>query len=508
MNGSPGPEPAFSNTRGLSWVAIGIAIGIAVLHIATNSRYGFHRDELQVLSDALHPAAGYVVYPPLTPLLERLSLALFGLSLVGLRFFSVVAQAVIIVAAAMMARALGGSTRAQWIAALAVALGPVLLFEGSEFQYSSFEQCAWVLACYGAVRLLRDQQPRWWVWIGAFAGVGLMAKYTVSYFVVALVFSFLLTRSRRLLATRWFVLGCGVALLIVLPNLVWQARHGFVAITFLQHIHARDVRIGRGGAVAFWLFQLLACANVFAVPLWIAGLVSALRSERLRALGWMFLLTLLAFAASRARGYYTTAVFPVMIAVGAVVFDRWVSRFRAGPRRTLEIALVCALIVFGAIAAAMVLPLANAGRLRTFALAHSEDLREELGWDQLVGSVAQVWRQLPPDQRAHAAIFTGNYGETGAADVLGRAYGLPPAISLTNSAWLRGYPSPPPSTLVVVGFRPENVGEMFSGCRAAATVPYPEHLNNEEGNYFRHIFVCGPPLLPWPEFWAKYRRFG
>ncbi len=508
MNEASGPWQSRVQAPRLSWGAIAVAIAVAVLHIATNGRYGLHRDELQVLSDALHPAAGYVVYPPLTPLLERLSMALFGMSLVGLRLFSVLAQAIIIVAAALMTRDLGGSRRAQALAALAVALGPVLLFEGSEFQYSSFEECAWVLACYGVVRLLRDDAPRWWVWIGGFVGVGLMAKYTVGYFLVALLAGFLVTSSRRLLANRWFALGCAVAILIVLPTLVWQARHGFVAIEFLQHIHARDVRIGRGKASEFWFFQLLACANLFALPLWIAGVVAALRTERFRPLGWMFLLTVFAFAASRARGYYTTAAFPVMIAMGAVVFDRWITRFRAGPRRTLEIVLTAGLVACGAYAAAMVLPLANTGRLRAFALAHSEDLREELGWDQLVASVAQVWNQIPADQRASAAIFTGNYGETGAVDVLGRGYGLPGALSLTNSGWLRGYPSPPPSRLVVVGFEKDEIQSYFSDCRIAATVPYARGLNNEESKYFPDIFMCGPPLLPWAQFWARYRRFG
>jgi len=53
-----------------------------------NWRYGFHRDELQVLDDARHLAWGYVAYPPLTPFLARIELLLFGTSLTGFRFFS------------------------------------------------------------------------------------------------------------------------------------------------------------------------------------------------------------------------------------------------------------------------------------------------------------------------------------------------------------------------------------------------------------------------------------
>src|SRR5277367_5709976 len=71
----------------------GVALVVAVAHLLTNGRYGFHRDEFQFLSDARHLDWGFVAYPPLTPFLERVGLQLFGVSMVGLRLFSVIAQA-------------------------------------------------------------------------------------------------------------------------------------------------------------------------------------------------------------------------------------------------------------------------------------------------------------------------------------------------------------------------------------------------------------------------------
>jgi hypothetical protein len=78
-----------------------------LLHIATDGRYGFHRDELQVLDDARHLAWGFVAPPPSTPFLERLSMALFDTLLVGLRLFSVFAQGAAIILTGLMARELG-----------------------------------------------------------------------------------------------------------------------------------------------------------------------------------------------------------------------------------------------------------------------------------------------------------------------------------------------------------------------------------------------------------------
>jgi len=146
--------------RGEIWALLAIASAIALLHLLTNGRYGFHRDELQVLSDARHLDWGFVAYPPFTPFVERIGMSLFGLSLVGLRLFSVMAIATAIVFTGLMARELGGGRLAQVTAALAVALAPLPLFEGTEFQYTTFDYLWWVLIAFFAIRLLKTENPR------------------------------------------------------------------------------------------------------------------------------------------------------------------------------------------------------------------------------------------------------------------------------------------------------------------------------------------------------------
>jgi hypothetical protein len=460
------------------------------------------------LSDALHLDWGYVAYPPLTPFVERFSMALFGISLEGLRLFSVLAQAGIVIAVGLIARTLGGNRIAVTTAALAAALAPIAIFEGTEFQYTTFEQFGWVLAIYGVVRLLESEDERWWLWIAAFTGLGVMAKYTVVFFVAALLVGFVLTPARRHLASWWFVLGCGLTLLIVLPNLLWQVHHNFISLHFLEHIHARDLRIGRGSARDFWFFQALLCPNPFALPLTIAGVIAAWRSVRYRALSIAFVLTVLSFAATKGRGYYTAAVYPAMVAFGAVAITRWASSLRPALGRTIVIILWIGIVGFGTFATCVLVPIASGGPLKAFALARSEDLREEQGWDTFVQAIALVRDALAPAQRESLGIVTGNYGEQGAVEILGRGYELPAPIGLTNSAWLRGYPTPQPTTLIVTGLDFDDANEEFTGCRLAAHVPYPAQLNNEESKYHPDIFVCGPPRLPWPEFWKKYQRFG
>ena len=143
-----------------------------VLHTLTNGQYGFHRDELATLEDARYLAWGYVVYPPVTPLIARLALTLFGPSLVGLRFFAVLAQGIAMVLAGLMASEMGGTRWARLPAAIAAGVAPVAFVSGTMFQYVSFDHLFWVLTAYFVVRLLKSEDPRWWLGIGASIGAG------------------------------------------------------------------------------------------------------------------------------------------------------------------------------------------------------------------------------------------------------------------------------------------------------------------------------------------------
>src|ERR1035437_5932969 len=318
------------NDRGGDTLAlVGIAAIVAVAHLLTNGRYGFHRDELQVLSDARHLDWGFVPYPPLTPFVERVGLSIFGVSMVGLRLLSVIAQAFAIFFTGLMARELGGGRLAQMTAAAAIALSPLPLFEGTEFQYTTFDYLWWVLIAYFVIRLLKTENPRWWLAIGATIGVGFLTKYTMGFYVCGILGGVLLTRSRRYLGSAWFWGGMALGLVICLPNLAWQAKHGFISLHFLQHIHARDV--GEGRANGFMRAQFRICANLFAAPLWIAGLLGYLRDRRYRLLAWMYLIPLALFVMGKGRGYYLAAAYPMLIAMGAVAGERWVGSLSKVP---------------------------------------------------------------------------------------------------------------------------------------------------------------------------------
>lgn len=499
-------------SRMLSDVGVLLMLALArlALHTLTNGQYGFHRDELAMLDDARYLAWGYVAYPPVTPFIGRVALELFGPSLIGVRFFSALAQCAAMLLAGLMSRELGGGRLAQIVTALAVALAPISLIQGALFQYVSFDYLWWVLLAYLIIRLLKSDDPRWWLAIGAIIGLGLMTKYTVVFFVAGLVGGVLLTRTRRHLASRWSWAGAALALLLFAPNLVWQLNHNLISLPFLSSIHARDVAIGR--TQGFLIDQFVVASNPFTVPLWIAGLHYLLRKPAgapFRLLGWMYLTALALLLMAQGRSYYLAPAYPMLIAAGTVAWEQWLSRLPAARARLARGVTWGALVVGALFAVPLMLPIApvNSGLWRFASEVHGNFV-EQIGWPELAETVAGIYRALPVDDRPRTGILAGNYGEAGAINLYGPAHGLPKAISGRNSYWLRGYGNPPPETVIVLGFSREAAEDLFTACELAGQVTNRYGVENEETRFHRDIFVCRGPRQPWPALWQSLQSFG
>ncbi len=487
-------------------ILIVLAVARVLLHTIINGQYGFHRDELGMLENAWHPDWGYVEFPPLTAWIVRLELAVFGTSLPGLRFLPAVAQAGVMVLAGLMARELGGRRFAQILAAIAAAVVPGSLMLGGLFQYSSFDYFWFVLIAYLMVRLCKSGDPRWWLGIGAVIGLGMMTKYTMAFYVVGIVIGVLLTPLRRHLMTRWLWGGVALALLIVTPNLIWQLNHNFISLDFLTFIHARDVRIGR--ADTFMLEQLIVCANLVTVPLWLAGLFFYAFSRgggRYRILFWMFAVPVGLLYALSARGYYAGTAYPMLLAGGSVLLEQLLERLSNGWKRLATAATWSTLAAGGVAFGAMVLPIAPIPSA-WFDMANGihDTFREEIGWPELVETVAGVYSALPASEKAQAGILTNHVAEAGAINLYGPAYGLPEAISTGNTASLRGYGNPPPQTVIIVGWSSSLANYYFNNCEFAARVTNRLGVANEESTDNPNIWLCRGIRSSWSDLWQDY----
>lgn len=488
---------------------LALAAAKLLFHLFTNGNYGFHRDELATLDDARHLAWGYVAYPPLTPFLGRIELELFGTSLAGFRFFAALAQSVAMVVTGLMARRLGGGRAAMLVAALAAMLAPISLSASSVFQYVSFDYLWFVLLSYFIIRLIDSNDSRWWLAIGAAIGLGALTKYAVVFYVAGVVAGVFLTPFRAQLRSKWLWIGAALSIAIALPNLLWELQHDFITLDFLTFIHARDVRIGRTDS--YWIDQLKVSTNFFLFPLAILGLSVLLFTERLRRyriLGWMAVVPLISFALAKGRGYYTGPLYPMLLAAGAADLQRWLDSTRPALRR-VGWGVVALLLLAGTIAVPIVLPLVPINS-RYWPLVNKSngDLREEVGWPELTQEVARIWNTIDPAERSHAGIYCGNYGEAGAINLYGPAYGLPPVISGINSYWLRGPGNPSPKTVLVVGSQREDVEKACTSVQLVGHITNAAHVSNEETERHPDIFICRGMRQPLEKMWPRLRSFG
>jgi hypothetical protein len=493
-----------------TWVVVWIAVGTVAAHLLTGSRYGFDRDELMALEDARHLAWGYVQYPPMTAFFGRVALSLFGTSLVGFRFFAALAQALAVMLTGWMAREMGGSKWAQITAALAAV--PFCLGGGALMQYISFDYLCWVWVAYCMVRVTTGDGDRWWLGVGIGMGLGMLSKWTMGFLVCGAVVGVLLTELRRHLKNGWLWLGVSLAWGIWLPNLIWQWKQNFISLEFLRFLHVRDV----GEGLTDWFLLGQVELTLLALPIALAGIwfcFFAEEGKQFRIIGWMYFVPLAMYLAMRGRDYYLAPGYPMLYAAGAVWIERRLHGITGSTPETsrsnwIPRAIWAALVLDVIVAGAVALPIApvNSGWWK-FASRVDSVFPEEIGWSDFVQSVANVWYELPAEERLHAGILAGNYGEIGALNLYGPGQGLPGAISGVNSSWERGFGNPPPGTVVVVGYTQEFLQGEFASCRVGGHVWNHEGIQNEETIEDPDIFVCRGLKESWPEFWKKARRF-
>lgn len=476
-----------------------------LLHLLVNGQYGFFRDELSYIDDGKYLAWGYVDHPPLSGLLAATARALFGeQSLSGLRLFSALASAAVVLLTGLIVHELGGGRFAVLIAALSAMIAPMFLISGVLFQAVPFDQLWWVLAAYLFVRLMNSDNPRYWVGIGLVIGLGMMTKYTMLFFTVSFGIGVLLTQARRWLLNPWVIVGAAAAFLIFLPNLIWLAQHDWISLEYTRAINARDTAIGRTDD---FLPEQLLLMHPFTLPIWIAGLFFFLRSNagaRWRALGWLYIAALVLFMLLQGRPYYLSPAYPMLFAGGAVLLERLTrqrSRLRAG--------LAAALLIGGVVFAPLSLPITPvATSLWQTASDLNDTFPEMIGWEELVATTAEIYQALPPAVQAQTAILTGNYGEAGAINLYGAAHGLPEAISPVNSYFYRSQGRLDADTYIVLGVERGELENWCGSLREAGRITNRYNIANEETTYHPTIYLCSALRIPLSSIWAEVQRFG
>jgi hypothetical protein len=491
-----------------------------LIHLLTAQGYGYFRDELYYLACTDHLAFGYVDQPPLSIFLLWLVRSLFGDSVFALRVLPAVAGAVTVWLVGLITRELGGRGFAQALAMLAAIAAPIYLALDHFYSMNALDLLFWPLAALTLIRVLQEPGRNRWLLLGLVLGLGLENKISILWLGFGILVGLLLTRQRRLLATPGPWLAGGVALLVFLPHLVWQVLHDLPTLEFMAR--ATGEKMAAKSALPF-LAEQIRVLNPTTLPIWLAGLVFLLTAkpvERFRPLAWIWITVFLLLVLSgSSRASYLAPAYTWLFAAGAVFWEGLCERLRVPYGQLLRPALVAPVVISGVVLSPMALPVLAVedyvAYSQALGFAPSTDERKELaelpqfyadmhGWESIVETVASVYDTLSPEEQNVATFLTGNYGEAGAIDLLGRSHGLPVAISGHNNYWLWGPRGRTGEVVIVIGGGKEGLGEVFEQVELAARTDcgYCMPYENDQP-----VWICRRPRAPIDELWPELKHF-
>jgi Dolichyl-phosphate-mannose-protein mannosyltransferase len=500
--------PHLAANPGLPLAAV--ALGV---HLAVGHGYGYFRDELYFIVCGLHADWGYVDQPPLAPLIAGAMYALFPGSVMMLRLVPALAHAGTIVLTAATARRLGGGWWAQFLGGLCVLAGGVYLALGTLLSTDALQPLAWLFCAYALIRALSERDRRWWIALGIAAGLGILSKYTIALWLMALGIGVVATPARRCLRSRYPYVAAGLALLIVTPNLLWQAAHGWPFLELAQFtVTKKNIVLS---PLAFFAAEA-DTMNYATAPVWLAGFGAFALWRRfadLRFIAVAYAALIAAMLLLHAKPYYPAGAYPVLFAGGAVALDAWF------PRRALRVALPAAIIAIGIVGAPFALPVLPIERFAAYqqwlgitpkAMAKErvgvlpQYYADMFGWPELAALVAAAYRTLSPEEQKQAVFFGNNYGEAAAVDIYGAPLGLPPAISSHNNYFLWGSRGHDGSVVIRLGGKPENLRKVYASITAAGVFENKWAMPYETG---RTLWICRGRHPPLDTDWASFKHY-
>jgi hypothetical protein len=480
------------------WVGVIAAAQVAVL-LVTSMRYGYHRDELYFIVAGSHPAFGYPDQPPLVPLLSWAMNTIAPGSLLVLRAPSALTAGATTILAALIARELGGGRSGQVIAAACTAVSVFALAVAHLVTTTTPDMLTTTLLGWLAIRAVMRGGGASLLAAGVVVGLGIEAKPQVGLVTFVMVAALLAVGPRSPLRSRWAAGGMLCAVLLAAPYVIWQQQHGWPQLTVAGHIAGTQ----EGGRAGFLPFQFLMVSPLL-VPVWAAGLIAPLRRpewRRLRFIPITYAVVGALYLVGNGHAYYLASLYPVLLGLGAIPTARWLAR--GGWRPPLLAAAIALSAGAGSLIALPLLPQRDLQGSIVMALNPAQG--ETVGWPRFVQTVSAAWHQIPGAQRKQTAIFTRNYGEAGAIDLMGPARRLPAAYSGHNgfSEWRL-----PPATdtrALLAGFNTAaDAAPYFTRCRTLARVDNGVGLNNQEQGL--PIMLCRP-AGQWSALWPHLRHY-
>jgi hypothetical protein len=508
---------------GLIFAAIKFVFHIVMNMWEQHIGYSYFRDEFYYLMCGRHLAWGYVDHGPIVAVQARLGEILFGKSLVGIRLFSAMAGAGRVLLTGLLAWALGGRRPAQGLAMLCVLIAPQYLGTDSYLSMNSFESLFWMTCLLSLIQIERGRSEQlWWIIFGISGGIGVLNKPSMTFFLVSVLIALLLTRQRRLLMSRWMVVGVTLLILIALPNLLWQIHNHWPTLEFLHNGQVENKNVKLSPLPFLWV-QIMNLQPA-TLLVWGAGLIWLLRNPAAKSWRWIglaYLIFLAVMMALHAKDYYVAPIYPVLFAAGGIAWEmrfahrRLVQQDRVFAFPILEIVMSVVAVLVLPMSIPMLPPQQWIAYTKATHLYNTSSNTENLatgilpqfyadrfGWQEEVSEVTRIYHSLSPEDQKKVGILCSNYGEAGAIDFLGE--GLPVAISGHNNYWLWGPHGYTGEVMIVVnGASPEEMRKYYDSVVIAGRMDNPYSMPYERRNIYlvrgRHKNIV--------EDWADFKHY-
>lgn len=502
----------------LVFAAAKLAIEFVGNLVAQHFGYGIFRDELYYIMCGRHLGWGYVDQAPMVAVQARVAELLFGFHYLALfRVFSALAGAVKLLLTGVLVWLLGGKRIAQVLAMMAVLIAPIYLALDSFLSMNSFEPVFWMGCLLAVLWIVRGGSPRWWIAFGISAGLGVLNKPDIAFFLVALLVALLLTPQRRILWNRWTLAAVGLIFLIALPYLLWQIHHQWPTLVWLNNVNHSHKNV-KLGPVAFLGAQIM-MLNPISIFLLLPGLVWLFVAKSARGFRWigiMYLLLLAIMIHLYAKDYYLAPVYPILFAAGALGWQHMFS----GSRKTAWLlpAWCVVMAILGAITLPMAIPVlppytwirytkalhlksGNTETAKTGPLP--QFYADRFGWHGLVAEVARIYHSLSPADQARVGIFGENYGEASAINLFGPKYGLPVAISGHQNYFYWGPEGYTGQLLIVIGDSKKGLEKYCSSVEQVGATDNPLAMPYENGP----IYLCRGGKVPLSVYWPQAKSW-
>ena len=471
---------------------------VAAALTSASPAYGYHRDEMYFRMLPLD--WGYVDQPPLTPLLARMFSAIADETW-AIHIPATALMALSILVVTLIARELGGDRDAQTLCAWAYGTSLIPLEFARVLLTATVDLVVWPAVLLFMIRAVLRKEPRWWLLAGLVTGLSMYNKLLIAVLLVGIAAAIAAVGPRELFRSRWVWASGAIALLVGLPNLIYQAMHDWPQLTMgeaLAEHNASQVRM-------LLIPVMLVTFGVALAPVWLVGLRELFRSPRWRPVRFVAaalpVVVVLVFIGG-SQVYYPLGLMTAFLAAGCVVVAQWVA---AGSTRRAwtVIGAVGANAVISVLIALPVVPLNLLGStpIPTF----NQIAQDQVGWPAYVQQVADVRERLPVEERDRAVVIADNYGEAGAIARYGPDHGMDEVYSAQNELYYQARPSESADTAIFVGTSPSQLEPLFGSCSVADWLDNELGVGNQEQG--APITICRRPAGGWTTVWPKLQHY-